>query len=75
MGALRALRLPFVPPVIFWVIGAAGVMAVARLIARESARINAELHPQSRELVTDAQAREGISRLKRDRTSGVYRPE
>ena len=62
-------------PVIILMIGAVGVVAAAKWIARESARINAELHPHSRDLVTDAQAREGVARLKRDKRTGVYRPD
>lgn len=63
------------PPVIILVIGAVGVVAAAKWIARESARINAELHPHSRDTVTDEQAREGVARLRRDKQTGVYRPE
>ncbi len=63
------------PPVIILMIGTVGIIAAAKWIASESARINAELHPESRELVTDAQAREGVRRLKRDKATGVFRPD
>ncbi len=63
------------PPVIILMIGTVGIIAAAKWIASESARINAELHPEPRDLVTDAQAREGVGRLKRDKATGVFRPD
>jgi hypothetical protein len=59
------------PPVLIWVAGAIGVFAAAKWIARESRRINAELHPVRAE---PAEAAEPARRLRRD-ASGVYRPE
>lgn len=61
------------PPVIIWVVGTAGVFAVAKWIAHESARINAELHPHGIE--AQGRAAEGVMRLRRDKATGVYRPE
>ena len=63
----------FIPPLIGWALGALGAAVVAKLVAKEWQRINAELHP--REPFAEAPVRENIQALRRDPTSGVYRPE
>jgi hypothetical protein len=61
------------PPVVFWILGAVGAFAAAKWIAREARRINAELHPT--EPLSGARERERVVRLRRDPSSGVYRPD
>jgi len=61
------------PPVVLWVAGTVGVVALTRFVIRESRRINAELHPE-RYGDAAAQQASGTGRLRRD-ASGVYRPE
>jgi hypothetical protein len=61
------------PPLIFWALGLLGAAALMRLLARESRRINAELHPQQSR---DAQGRhEKIETLEVDPVTGIYRPK
>ncbi len=63
----------FIPPLIGWVLGALGAAMVAKVLAKEWHRVNDELH--GREPFAEAPAREEIRALRRDPTSGVYRPE
>jgi hypothetical protein len=63
----------FLSPLIGWALGALGAVMVAKVVAREWQRINAELHPGKP--VAEAPARENIPALRRDPNSGVYRPE
>ncbi len=65
--------MPLFFPLIGWTLGALGAIMVAKVAAKEWQRINEELHPH--EPVTDAPMREKIPALRRDPTSGVYRPE
>lgn len=58
------------PPLIVWALGVVGAIALARLIAREARRINAELHPAT-PAPTDGEA----VTLERDPATGVYRPK
>ena len=58
------------PPLIVWALGVIGVVALARLIAREARRINAELHPAA-----PAPADHEAVTLERDPNTGVYRPK
>jgi hypothetical protein len=58
------------PPLILWTLGVVGAVALARLIAREARRINAELHPAS-----PAPADGEPMTLERDPKTGVYRPK
>jgi hypothetical protein len=58
------------PPLIVWALGAIGAIALARLIAKEARRINAELHPAAPVPRDD----EAVT-LERDPTTGVYRPK
>jgi hypothetical protein len=55
-----------VPPVVVGALGVLGVVALARLAAREWRRVNAELHPET----ADARAR-----LRRDPATGVFHPD
>jgi hypothetical protein len=57
------------PPVILWVLGAAGAAVLAKWVAKEARRVNAELD------AVKAKAGEPNSRLVRDPDSGHYRPE
>ena len=60
----------FIPPVIAGALGALGAVALARIIAREWRRVNAELHPP------DKPATGGdVTKLTRDPDTGVYHPE
>jgi hypothetical protein len=58
------------PPLIVWALGVVGVIALARLIAREARRINAELHPRA-----PAPRQDEAVPLERDPNTGVYRPK
>jgi hypothetical protein len=62
----------FLSPLIGWALGALGAAVVAKMVAREWQRINDELHPSE---TTGGASREKIPALRRDPTSGVYRPE
>ncbi len=57
------------PPVILFALGAFGAAAAARWLYRESLRINAELHPETKPIEDHDPAP-----LDRDPKSGVYRP-
>ena len=58
------------PPLILWALGVVGAVALARLVAHEARRINAELHPAA-----PAPADGDPVTLERDPTTGVYRPK
>jgi len=62
----------FFPPLIGWALGALGAAVVAKVLTKEWQRINDELHPSE---TTGGASREKIPALRRDPTSGVYRPE
>ena len=57
------------PPLILFALGAVGAAAAARWIYRESLRINAELHPETKPI----DERDPVP-LDRDPESGIYRP-
>ena len=61
------------PPVISWILAAAGAVALSKALAREWRRVNAEL--DARERASQAVARDELPTLRRDPHSGVYRPE
>jgi hypothetical protein len=63
------------PPAVLWILGAVGALAAAKLIAREARRINAELHPGSGHPFSGSPERERVVRLRRDPSTGVYRPD
>lgn len=65
--------MPFVfPPVIAVALGALGVAALGRMLAKEWRRINEELEQMRPVEVVDP-AR--LPKLRRDPVTGVYRPE
>jgi hypothetical protein len=60
------------PPVILWILGAAGVAVMAKWLVKESRRINDELDACKAQSVHEpAHSR---ANLKRDPETGVYRP-
>jgi hypothetical protein len=60
------------PPVILWILGAAGVAVMAKWLVKESRRINDELDASKAQSVHEpAHSR---ANLKRDPETGVYRP-
>ena len=60
------------PPVIVWTLAAVGAAALAKVLAKEWQRVNAELDAHER---AEAVAREQIPTLRRDPRTGVYRPD
>lgn len=58
----------FIPPVIAGALGALGAVALAKVIAREWRRVNAELHPPKG-------PGSEVTKLTRDPDTGVYHPE
>ena len=63
----------FIPPMIVWALGALGAAVVAKVVAKEWRRVNEHLHPGGS--VAETPAAERIPTLRRDPSSGVYRPE
>ena len=61
------------PPVIIWVLGAVGVTVVARWLAKEARRINAELDAARSATVSEPAAERRS--LERDPLTGIYRPK
>jgi hypothetical protein len=61
------------PPVIVWIVGAVGVAFVAKWLAREGRRINAELDAARAQSAANAAAEKRS--LERDPHTGVYRPK
>jgi len=59
------------PPLILWVLGAAGAALAGRWLYRESQRVNAELHPEQKPL----DERQAVPKLERDPHTGIYRPK
>ena len=62
-----------IPPVLAWTLGAVGATALAKVLAKEWRRINAELDARERAAVAEP-ARDSLPTLRRD-ASGVFRPE
>ena len=67
------MTVPPLPHLIAWTIGALGVAALVRLIAKEHRRVNDDLE-RVRDAVTDENERARHPILKRDPRSGIYRP-
>jgi hypothetical protein len=65
---MAPLIAPLIAPVAAGALGMLGAVALAKLVAREWKRVNAELHPTG-------EAVPAPSRLCRDPTTGVFRPE
>jgi hypothetical protein len=59
---------PLIAPLAAGTLSVLGAVALAKLVAREWRRINAELHP-------DGGAAPRRPRLRRDPKTGVFRPE
>ena len=63
----------FIPPVVAGALGVLGAVALVKLVKREWHRVNAELYPPA---ASDRAAdRREATKLTRDPTTGVYRPE
>jgi hypothetical protein len=60
------------PPVIVWTLAALGAAALAKVLAKEWQRVNAELDAHER---AESVVRENIPTLRRDPQTGVYRPD
>jgi len=60
----------FIPPVLAGALGVLGAVALARIVAKEWRRVNAELHPPHKPVAGGE-----VRRLTRDPQTGVYRPE
>jgi hypothetical protein len=63
------------PPVIVWAVGALGGFALVRWGLREARRINEELDEARFARVRESMQPEPVRRLRRDPSTGVYRPE
>ena len=61
------------PTATLWVLGAAGTVVIARLLAKEWQRVNAALHPTRAAPVNDKMARAQLPTLRRDPRTGIYR--
>jgi hypothetical protein len=61
------------PPVIMWILGAAGAVVLVKWLAKESRRVNGELDAAKAGSVGESAAERRS--LKRDPDSGVYRPK
>jgi hypothetical protein len=68
------MTIPPLPHLIAWTIGALGVVALVRLIAKEHRRVNDDLDRTRADAVTDKNERARHPILKRDPRTGVYRP-
>jgi hypothetical protein len=68
------MPLPVIPPLVLWAIGAIGAAVLARLIAKEHRRVNAELE-RARAQPVRKDARTQYRTLRRDPRTGVYRAE
>ena len=69
------MTVPPLPHLIAWTIGALGVAALVRLIAKEHRRVNDDLERARADAVTDKNERARHPILKRDPRSGIYRPQ
>jgi hypothetical protein len=61
------------PPVVLWALGAIGATLVAKWLAREARRINAELHPEEPHPVDLGRVKG--RKLEQDPETGIYRPK
>ena len=64
--------MPVLPLVAVWTVGAIGAAMAAKLVAREWQRVNADLE-RAKAATVDVD-RHALPRLRRDPTTGVYRP-
>ena len=66
---------PFiVPPLVKVAFGAVGAAAIVHWVVKEVRRINAELERMQTAPAGDPLARQALPTLRRDPTTGVYRP-
>ena len=63
------------PPLIIWALGAIGAAVVARWFIKEARRVNAELHGDTSAPVAEPAKPDALPTLKRDPSTGVYRPK
>jgi hypothetical protein len=63
------------PPVVIVVLGVIGAFAAVKWVVAEAERINAQLHPEPREMQAEAPDADRVTPLRRDPASGVYRPD
>jgi len=61
------------PPLIVWALGAVGAAVLVKWLARETRRINAELHPENS--VPMGGGRDEVRTLEQDPATGIYRPK
>jgi hypothetical protein len=61
------------PPVLIWAIGTIGAAVVAKVATREWRRVNADLDRRRTAPVTETE-HAPLPTLRRDPTTGVYRP-
>lgn len=66
--------MPVLPPLVLWTLGALGVVALARLMAKEYRRINDELG-RTRAEPAQQPVPPAPAKLKRDPQTGIYRPQ
>ena len=65
--------MPALPSLVAWTLGAIGAVVLVKLFNREWQRVNAELDRAHPVRVTDPE-RAALPELRRDPTTGVYRP-
>jgi hypothetical protein len=70
---MRKTRMPLIPPLVLWTIGALGAAALVKLLAREHHRVNAELE-RARSTPVGRRGRPTRT-LRRDPGTGVYHPQ
>jgi len=66
--------MPVLAPLIAGTLGAAGAIFLAKLVGREWQRVNAKLDRARSVRVTDPE-RAAVPTLRRDPTTGVYKPD
>jgi len=69
----RTILMPPFPPVINFTLAAIGIAALAKVLAREWQRVNAEL--DAGECAAAAVASKDLPTLRRDPATGEYRPQ
>ena len=69
------MTVPPLPHLIAWTIGALGVAALIRLVAKEHRRVNANLDEVRTDAIAGKNERARHPTLKRDPRTGIYRPQ
>jgi hypothetical protein len=62
-----------IPAVAVWALGAAGTVAIAKMLTKEWRRVNDALHRREAAPVKDNVLREKLPTLRRDPRTGIYR--